>query len=113
MKLAELIDHYLQFKQNLGMRFGAEGRHLRAFSKALGDIDIAEVDSPQVLNYLKGKGTLTTFWHRKFEALTGFYRFAIGRGYVAGNPLPTVIPKRPLPFVPYIYSPDEVRSLLT
>lgn len=113
MKLADLVNHYLQFKQNLGMRFGAEGRHLRAFSKALGDADIAEVNRQQVLSYLNGKGPLTTFWHRKFEALTGFYRFAIGRGYVADNPLPSMIPKRPQPFVPYIYSPDEVRSLLT
>ena len=112
MKLAELVDHYLQFKQNLGMRFGAEERHLRAFARAIGDVDIAEVDKQQVLHYLNGTGPLTTFWHRKFEVLTGFYRFAIGRNFVRHNPLPTMIPKRPQPFVPYIYTPDEIRALL-
>ena len=112
MKLTELVDHYLQFKQDLGMRFGAEGRHLRAFAKALGDVDIAEVDRQHVLRYLNGKGPLTAFWHRKFEVLTGFYRFAIGRNFVAHNPLPTMIPKRPQPFVPYIYTPDEIHALL-
>jgi len=113
MKLAELVNNYLQFKQDLGMRFGAEGRHLRAFANALGDVDIAEVDRQQVLRYLNGKGPLTTFWHRKFEVLTGFYRFAIGRNFVAHSPLPTMIPKRPQPFVPYIYTSDEIRALLS
>jgi site-specific recombinase XerD len=73
---------------------------------------IAAVQPEQVLAYLDGRGPLTTFWHRKFEALTGFYRYAIGRGYVVQSPLPGVIPKRPAAFVPYIYTTAEIRRLL-
>ena len=112
MKLTELVESYIVLKQSLGMRFGAEGRILRAFSKALGDIDILEVEKQQVLSYLTGQGPLTTFWHRKFEALTGFYRFALSRGYIAESPLPTIIPKRPKAFVPYIYTDEEIRNIL-
>src|SRR5271170_1279372 len=109
MKLATLIDSYISFKRNVGMRFNAENRALRAFSKALGDVDITEVERKQVLRYINGQGPVTFFWHRKYEALTGFYRFAIARGYIAESPLPTVIPKRPKAFVPYIYSSEEMR----
>jgi site-specific recombinase XerD len=54
---------------------------------------------------------VTRYWHRKYEALTGFYRFALGRGYVALSPLPKTVPKRPEPFRPYIFPEQELRRL--
>lgn len=112
MKLTELVESYLLLKQSLGLRFGAEGRILRAFSRGLGDVDILEVGKTQVLTYINGEGPLTMFWHRKFEALTGFYRFALSRGFLTESPLPTSVPKRPKAFVPYIYTTEEIRTLL-
>jgi integrase len=44
--------------------------------------------------------------------LSGFYRFALSRGYVTCSPLPTTVPKRPPPFQPYIYSRKQLRDLL-
>jgi site-specific recombinase XerD len=44
--------------------------------------------------------------------LVGFYRFALARGYCTISPLPTLVPKRPPAFVPYIYSHEELRHLL-
>jgi len=44
--------------------------------------------------------------------LFGFYRFAILRGYATTSPLPTVVPKPPQAFTPYIYSREEIRCLL-
>jgi integrase/recombinase XerD len=64
-----------------------------------------------VYTYIAGTGPVTRFWHRKYEVLRGFYRFAIARGYVASSPLPKSIPKRPQ-FVPYIYSREELQRLL-
>jgi site-specific recombinase XerD len=43
--------------------------------------------------------------------LLGFYRYAIARGYIESSPLPKSIPK-PLMFVPYIYSHEELQRLL-
>jgi integrase/recombinase XerD len=59
-----------------------------------------------------GTGPVTLYWHRKHQTLNGFYRFAIARNYVAVSPLPTVLPARPAPFVPYIYSPQQLPGLL-
>jgi integrase len=78
----------------------------------VGDPDISQVDSGTALAFIAGTGPVTSFWHRKFETLTGFYRFAIGRRHVALSPLPTTAPKRPQPLVPYIYGAEELRRLL-
>lgn len=110
--LAQLAAEYVTFKQSIGMRFRAESVILSAFCRAMGDIDIAQVSPCSVDNYLAGTGLLTVFWHRKFEALSGFYRYAISRGYTSLSPLPTIIPKRPATFKPYIYTNDEYRRLL-
>lgn len=112
MKLAHVVADYVALKQAMGMRFRTEAGILRAFCRALGDVEIAEVASGPVQAYLAGRGPLTTFWHRKYETLSGFYRFALGRGYAPASPLPTTVPKRPAPFVPYIYTPQEVQRLL-
>jgi len=112
MRLAHVVAEYVALKQAMGMRFRTEAGILQALCRALGDVDIAGVESGPVQAYLAGRGPLTTFWHRKYETLTGFYRFALGRGYAPASPLPTTVPKRPAPFVPYIYTPQEVQRLL-
>ena len=81
MRLARIVAEYVTFKQSMGMRFRAESVILNAFCRAMGDIDITRVSSCGVENYLIGTGPITTFWHRKFEALSGFYRYAISRGH--------------------------------
>jgi len=112
MKLSQVIAQYVALKQSMGARFHAEAVILKAFSKALGDPAIVDIEVDQVHAYVAGVGPVTRFWHRKHEALRGFYRFAIGRGYVACSPLPTVLPKPSKAFVPYIFSRDELQRLL-
>lgn len=111
MKVAQGIHDYITLKQAMGSRFRTEATILKAFGKAMGEVAIVDVEPEQVARYLAGAGPVTRYWHRKYEALSGFYRFAIGRGYVAQSPLPTQVPKRPPPFRPYIYSAEELRGL--
>lgn len=112
MKLAQVVHDYISLKQSLGSRFHTEATILKAFCNALGEVNIVDVEPPLVNGYLSGSGPVTLFWHRKYEALSGFYRFALGRGYVLHSPLPLIVPKRPQPFQPYIYSQQELRDLL-
>ncbi len=95
----------------MGSRFRTEATILKAFCKALGDVAITDIEPQQVESYLAGAGPVTRHWHRKYEALSGFYRFALGRGYVMHSPLPTTVPKRPQPFQPYIFPEEELRRL--
>jgi site-specific recombinase XerD len=112
MKLSQLAIEYVTFKQSLGMRFQTESVILNAFCRAMGDIDITQVSSGPVQNYLAGTGPITSFYHRKFEALSGFYRYVVSRGHISSSPLPTILPKRPAPFQPYIFTHDEYRRLV-
>lgn len=112
MKLSEVITEYITLKQSMGSRFHAEAVILKAFSKALGNVAITEVAVAPVYAYLCGTGPVTRFWHYKYQVLRGFYRFAIGRGDAACSPLPKFLPKLSKPFVPYIFSQEELQRLL-
>lgn len=112
MKLAQAVSAYVAYKQSLGMRFATEARTLKSFSRTLGDVDLDRIEPQQVRAFLDGTGPMTRFWHRKFDALRGFYRFALARGYTPRSPLPTNVPRCPQAFVPYIYSEDEIKRLL-
>lgn len=112
MRMSQAIDAYVAFKQALGMRFTTEARTLKSFYRALDDVDMNEVEPDRVFAFLAGKGPVTRFWHRKLDALRGFYRFAIARNFATQSPLPAGTPKQAQNFVPYIYSQDDIKRLL-
>jgi len=112
MKLAKAIAQYVELKQSMGSRFHAEQVILNAFSKAMGDIGCEGVHPDRLYTYLSGSGPITRFFHRKHDALSGFYRFAVGRGYATCSPLPKILPKPANTFTPYIYSNDELQRLV-
>ena len=111
MKLAEGIAQYVKLKQSMGSRFHAEEVILKAFAKAMGDIGCEEVPPDRLYAYLSGSGPVTRFFHRKHDALTGFYRFAVARGLAPCSPLPKILPTPSSTFTPYIYSKDELQRL--
>lgn len=111
MKLSVLASQYVAYKQGMGMRFHTEARTLRSFCRFMGDTAMAEITADRVHAYIAGAGPVTRFWHRKYEVLRGFYRFATARGYVDRSPLPNIIPKAP-DFVPHIFSHEELQRLL-
>ena len=113
LKLAAL--EYVSLKQSMGMKFETEAALLRSFIKQMGDaVAVATVTSKDVLRYLNGRkaGPVTLFWHRKHDALKGFWEFAIRRGYTDRSPVPVHRAKEPVRFVPYIYSQEELKRLL-
>ena len=72
----------------------------------------AAIRADAVAAFLAGAGPVTSAWHTRYHALKGFFRFAVSRGHLNEAPLPTILPKRPPGFVPYIYSRDDIRRLL-
>lgn len=112
MNLAELVKTYVAFKRSLGMHFHTEAKQLRAFCRAMGDLDIADVAPDAVRAFIAGRGPVTAYWSRKLSILGGFYRYALSRGFTTTSPLPAMLPKLPPPLTPYIYSVDELTRLL-
>jgi len=113
MKLRQVISMYVLFRESTGRGSNGIEAGLKAFCRMMGEeIDITEVDVEKVETFLIGIGPQSRSWHHRHNTLRGFYRYAISRGHVAYSPLPKLIPKRPQPFVPYIYTQSELRRLL-
>ncbi len=113
LNLSDLVERYISYRQSLGERFYSNAFILRAFARSLGSQGkVGDVRAEQITAFLNGTGSLTNTWHYKYGALNGFYNFAKSRGHVTEVPLPTKRPKRLPPFVPYIYSREELRRLL-
>jgi site-specific recombinase XerD len=113
MNIEELVTHYIAFRRTLGEKFKTNESILRAFCRGLGpQTSIAHIGAEVVVAFLNGSGSVTSGWFNKHQALKGFFRFAISRGHLTEAPLPKVLPKLPPPFVPYIYTRDEIRRLL-
>ena len=112
MRLQELVETYIAFKASLGMRYRSQSAVLRAYCRAMGDIDIEDVRPGAVLAFITGTGPVTNRWLECYRVLDGLYRYAIGRGLAKRSPLPADTPRHPPPFVPYIYTVDELKRLV-
>jgi len=112
MKLKALIAQYVAFRKSLGARFESREGRLKAFCRWMGDeIDVTDVQPERVNTFLVGPGSASRSWQERYGVLNGLYRYAISRGLVVTSPLPTIRPKLPERFVPYIYSRTELRRL--
>jgi site-specific recombinase XerD len=113
VNITDLVTHYVTFRRTLGERCQTNEALLRSFCRSVGpQTPVAAIGIGAVAAFLAGTGPVTSAWHIKYHALKGFFRFAVSRGHLDAGPLPTVLPKRPPRFVPYIYSRDELRRLL-
>lgn len=112
MNLQRLIEQYIAFQQSLGVAFLTDAGILRAFGRTLGSkARMADIRPRHVDAFLGRTRPVTINWHDKFRRLRSFFHYAISRGYLAAAPLPTAIPKRPPPFIPYIFAKEELRRL--
>ncbi len=114
MILQDAIDRYVAWRQAHGAKFDTSARVLHYFSRHVGEnIDCGTVADEDVLSFLAGNSQLTRYRANKYSALTGFYRYAISRGYAEQSPLPASEdePRKPRSAPPYVYSHDELRRL--
>ena len=112
MILRDAID--AAWRQAHGARFISSARVLHNFCRHVGEnVGCDAVDEADVLDFLAGNGRLTRYRANKYGALTGFYRYAISRGYATRSPLPAPDdePRQPRSAPPYVYSHDELRRL--
>jgi integrase/recombinase XerD len=113
MRLDSAITQYITYRKALGERFHVNVNILKSFCRAVGgETPITDISSVHVNEFLNGTGPVTASWHVRYNALLGFYNYALSHDLVGNSPLPTVKPKRPHPFVPYIYTHEELRRLL-
>src|SRR5262249_52030023 len=113
MNVCKLLKKYVSYRRSLGEKFITTERYLKLFCRKTGvSKDIKFITENDVNSFLySNEKTITSGWFCRHTALLGFYRYAFTRGYVNKIPLPSVLPKRPKKFVPYIYSKDELKLI--
>ena len=113
MNLQRLVEQYISYRRSLGLSLRSESQVLRAFGFDRGPrATVAGVRVRHVDAFLGKARPVTNTWFCKLSHLRGFFQYTVSRGYATTAPLPTVMPKRPPDFVPYIYTQDELRRLL-
>ncbi len=112
MKLSESIEQYVACKRQGGLSYTATESGLTYFMRKVGDVELNEVTSGDVLIYLSGPRTSPISWRRKHQQMSQFFTFCSDRGHLTTSPMPPPRPKVRQTFVPYIYSREEIRILL-
>jgi integrase/recombinase XerD len=113
MNLQRLIEQYISFQRSLGSSFINNAMTLRAFGRVCGArASVASVSTEQVDAFLGKARPVTMTWFGYLGRLRSFFQYAQSRGYITTVPLPTILPKQPPAFVPYIYTREELHRLL-
>jgi len=116
MTLSNAIEQFIAWRQAHGGKYETQADILKLFLKRVdGEIGCDAVTGAQVRAFLTGNGPVTRYRTMKYIVLSGFYRYAISRGYASRSPLPAreTEPKSPVSAPPYVYTHDELRRLFS
>ncbi len=114
MTLRDAIDQYITWRRTHGAEFKAQTYLLKLFLKSVdGNLQCDAIATAQVRAFLTGEGPLTRYRAKKYSVLTGFYRYAVTRGFASCSPLPAPEDEpKPPPSAPrHVFSRDELRRL--
>lgn len=93
MNLRDAMENYVVWRQAHGAKFNTARNLLRQFLRHADAEDGCDaVTQAQVASFLAGP--VTPHRENKVYALTGFWQFAISRGYATSSPLPIREPRR-------------------
>ncbi|MDE0263302.1 MAG: tyrosine-type recombinase/integrase [Bryobacterales bacterium] len=111
MTLRAAIDQYIAWRRAQGAQFRSMAYLLRSYCRSVGDpVSCDEVSLEQAQGFLGRPAS--SYQATKYYGLAGFYRYAIARGLATFSPLPAQGPQPTQPWLPYVYSRDEIRRLL-
>src|ERR1700729_1034246 len=103
MKLADGLSVYLLRRREDGLIFERPEALIVGFCRQVGDIDLGEVRTQDVLTYLDAPLTSTITWRSKYQMLLRFFEFWSHRGVISHSLMaPPKLPQRQS-FVPYVY----------
>lgn len=112
MTLEEGISVYVQQKQAFGMSFAKGYTTYRAFVRTVGNLAINQITVHHVSEFLDRPHTSVTAFRRKHSLLRRFFEYWVAHGAIAQVPMPYNRPVERSYFLPYIYTSEELRTLL-
>jgi integrase len=113
--LAEKLEAFLAYRQNLGIR----NRNTRAFLLVFDQyVTSQKVDwhdfTPRFFLEFQGKiSGINRTVNLRLSAVHAFFAFLVRRGTLTENPLQDIPSKPENRFIPFLFSPDEISRFLT
>jgi integrase/recombinase XerD len=112
MKLTDAADLYVSRRRAGGEKVQSPGAMLRSFCKRYGHRSLCSITAGDVKAFLDGPLTGPGTWRQKYGMLQVFFKYWRRRGALQSLPMPLAAPKYTSAFVPYIYSRQELKTLL-
>lgn len=112
MRLSDGIQEYVVRKRTNGFSFERGEAVLSSFSRQIGDVDLSQIKTQQMLAYLDNSPASTITWRLKYYLLCRFFEFWSSRGAMPELIMPQLRPRVRQIFIPYIFSRAELRLLL-
>src|SRR5580698_9588017 len=104
MMLLPAIDMHIARKRDEGAVYQSQALELRCFGKYLGNVDLQEIKTEQVLAFLNSFKISTYTWRRRYLQLKRFFRHLYLTGEMAAIRMPPPRGYVPQTFTPYVYS---------
>lgn len=112
MNLLEGVETYIQVRQSGAAPWAKGAQTLRSFCRQIGDLPISRIRVNQVVPFLDSPLTSEGTRYNKYCVMRQFFRHWLVRNEIYSLPLPPPCRTPAKPFVPYVYSRDEIRRLL-
>ncbi len=111
MRLSEGIALYVDHKRANGIDFSKGHSNFTGLCRRIGDIQLSEISSQDLLRFLNGPNTSTVTFRAKHSQIRHFFEFMASRELMPEIRMP---PNRPIvrqTFTPYIYTREELHRL--
>lgn len=112
MKLIDAAKLYVERRQAGGEKMITPANVLRSFYRRHPGKTLASITSADVREFLDGPHTGPGTWLHKYGILRVFFDYWRRRGRLEKLPMPPAGPKYTSSFLPYIFTRQELRSLL-
>ena len=112
MTFADGIQEYVVRKHAEGIGFAKGESYLTGLRQSVGDVQLSQVTSQQVLAFLNGPLLSAATWRMKYFVLQHFFDFWAARGAISEMRMPQIRAQERRNFFPYVYSRPELIRLL-
>lgn len=112
MRLFDAVQRYVAWKREIGYSFERGETNLVAFSRQVGDIELADLKPDHISSYLNRKSVSTITWRMKFWILHRFFEYWSNREFMPELVMPILKPFVRQTFVPHVFTKTELQSLL-
>lgn len=113
MKVSTAVAQYVAWRRELGFRFTSDARFFSSFSFHFGDRSVKDLRASQIAKFINSPKSALSTRHTNHGRLTRFLQYLYRRGNLMSVPMPPKPPRYENTFVPYIYSRNEIRRLVS